>query len=218
MRLCSAPGTARPDPMTADNQPYVKPLRFAYADPPYIGQAKRLYGKHHDYAGEVDHEALVAQLENYDGWALSVSMKSLHYVLGLCPPDVMVLAWVKPNAPPFGDGRMYAWEPVIMRGGRNPALPTRTALVALIRTLNCGPDHIIGAKPPEFCRWLFACAGLVADDDFTDLFPGSGAVGREWDRWRSQQVLSPWAVDSEGPTVLMSDGSTRRPLWGPGSD
>ena len=25
-------------------------MRFAYADPPYIGQAKKLYGKHRDYA------------------------------------------------------------------------------------------------------------------------------------------------------------------------
>ena len=29
-------------------------MRFAYSDPPYIGQAKKLYGKHRDYAGEFD--------------------------------------------------------------------------------------------------------------------------------------------------------------------
>jgi hypothetical protein len=28
-------------------------MRFAYADPPYPGQSKRLYGEHADYAGHV---------------------------------------------------------------------------------------------------------------------------------------------------------------------
>src|ERR1039458_4560456 len=102
-------------------------MKFAYADPPYPGQSKRLYGDHPDYAGEVDHAELVERLErDYDGWALSTSMKALREVLFLCPDDVMVLAWVKPNAPPFGDGRMYCWEPLIMKGGRNPSIPTKT--------------------------------------------------------------------------------------------
>lgn len=46
-------------------------MKFAYADPPYIGQAKRLYGDHPDFAGEVDHAALIVDLLRYDGWALS---------------------------------------------------------------------------------------------------------------------------------------------------
>jgi len=47
-------------------------VRFAYADPPYPGQSKKHYGDHPDYAGEVDHPALIAQLvaEYPDGWAL----------------------------------------------------------------------------------------------------------------------------------------------------
>lgn len=36
-------------------------MRVAYADPPYPGCA-HLYRDHPDYAGEVDHEALVASL------------------------------------------------------------------------------------------------------------------------------------------------------------
>jgi hypothetical protein len=54
-------------------------VKFAYADPPYVGQAKRLYGKHRDYGGEVDHRALIQRLvDDYpDGWALSLSCKSL---------------------------------------------------------------------------------------------------------------------------------------------
>ena len=33
-------------------------LRFAYADPPYVGQSKRHYRTHADYAGEVDHHVI----------------------------------------------------------------------------------------------------------------------------------------------------------------
>jgi len=37
-------------------------LSMAYADPPYPGQAKRHYGDHPDYAGEVDLGALIERL------------------------------------------------------------------------------------------------------------------------------------------------------------
>src|ERR1035437_4912607 len=101
-------------------------MRFAYADPPYVGQAKRHYGDHADYAGEVDHAALIEQMEReYHGWALSLSVKSLPVIMRLCPPDVLTLAWVKPSQPPKGDKRMYSWEKVILRGCRNPEIPTR---------------------------------------------------------------------------------------------
>ena len=34
-------------------------MRFAYADTPYVGQASRHYKQQSDYAGEVDHAALM---------------------------------------------------------------------------------------------------------------------------------------------------------------
>jgi hypothetical protein len=70
-------------------------VRFAYADPPYIGQAKRHYGDHPDYAGEVDHAELIGRLraEFPDGWALSTSSTALREVWNLCP-DARVAAWV----------------------------------------------------------------------------------------------------------------------------
>lgn len=49
--------------------------------------------------------------------------------------------------------------------------------------------HVIGEKPEAFALWLFQCAGLTAEDDFTDLFPGSGAVGRAWDSFAGQGAL-----------------------------
>lgn len=41
-------------------------MRFAYADPPYPGQAAKHYRDHPDYAGEVDHAAPIASLGDYD--------------------------------------------------------------------------------------------------------------------------------------------------------
>ncbi|MGH8572084.1 MAG: hypothetical protein ACREX8_05855 [Gammaproteobacteria bacterium] len=63
-------------------------LTFAYADPPYPGTAKKYYGAEADYAGEVDHAALIASLTaaDYAGWALSTSSKALRDILPLCPP------------------------------------------------------------------------------------------------------------------------------------
>lgn len=63
-------------------------LRVAYLDPPYIGQAKKRYKDHPDYAGEVDHKELIDRVveEFPDGWALSASSPSLRQVLPLCPP------------------------------------------------------------------------------------------------------------------------------------
>lgn len=58
-------------------------MRFGYADPPYPGQSLKHYGDHPDYAGEVDHRALVDQLRGYDGWLLHTSANTLQYVLRL---------------------------------------------------------------------------------------------------------------------------------------
>jgi len=105
-------------------------MKFAYADPPYIGQAKRHYQKHKDYAGEVDHAELIDRLESeFDGWALSASMKSLPTVMKLCPNDVLTLSWIKPIAPPMGDKRHYSWEPVIFRTLRRPKTYQKSHLV-----------------------------------------------------------------------------------------
>ena len=160
-------------------------MRFAYADPPYLGQSKRHYGKHADYAGEVDHRELADRLgREFDGWALSLSVKSLPAVLRLCPEDVTVLAWFKPIAPPLGDHRRYNWEPVIMKPLRCYApgyVPLATFASPPQFTFREKPaTHVIGEKPEAFCHWVFAAAGLTKDDELADLFPGSGAVTRAW--------------------------------------
>lgn len=160
-------------------------MKACYADPPYPGQARKHYS-HDPRCAEVNHRVLIGTLcESFDCWALSTSSSALKSILELCPEDVRVGAWVKPfcsfkpNVNPA-----YAWEPVILWHGaaRGRDVPTVRDWVAANITLRKG---LAGAKPPEFCYWLFGFMGLQPDDEFVDLFPGTGAVGRAWERWRN---------------------------------
>jgi hypothetical protein len=160
------------------------PLRLAYADPPYPGKA-RIYRDHPDYAGEVDHAALIRRLSTYDGWALSTSAAALPAVLGLCPPGVRVAAWHRGNALPPAGSPLNAWEPVIYDGGR-PADPSFLqerrvdSLVHGVSPLTTLPGRVTGTKPAAFCRWIFTLLGAGPGDTLDDLFPGSGTVARAW--------------------------------------
>lgn len=156
-------------------------LRFAYADPPYSGQARRHYGAD---AREVNHALLIQHLGTFDGWALSLSSPSLKTILPLCPDDVRVMAWVKPfcSFKP-GVNPAYAWEPVIVKVGRKLGrdIATLRDYVSANITLKKG---LCGAKPEDFCMWLFEVMGMKPEDDFTDMFPGSGAVCAAHSKWR----------------------------------
>jgi hypothetical protein len=97
-------------------------VRFAYADPPYLG-CGALYAKHHPEALVWDdpetHRKLIDRLANEwpDGWAMSLTSTSLRVILPMCPENCRVLAWCKPFVA-FKDKTLaYAWEPVIFRGG-----------------------------------------------------------------------------------------------------
>ena len=90
-------------------------MKFAYADPPYIGQASRHYN-----CPEVDHEKLIQRLidEFTDGWALSLSAPSLARILPLCPDGYRVGVWVKTFCAFKRTVRpAYGWEPVLFWGG-----------------------------------------------------------------------------------------------------
>ena len=171
-------------------------MRFAYADPPYIGQARKHYAADPQCA-EVDHRELIERLsvEYPDGWALSASSPSLQQILSYCPSDVRVMAWVKPFAsfkPNVNPA--YAWEPVIVRGGRKRGrgVPTVRDWVSANITLRRG---LSGAKPETFSFWLFEVLGMTAGDEFHDLFPGSGAVSQAWERWRRGGMFLPEGVE-----------------------
>src|SRR5262249_22180483 len=61
-----------------------RPLRLAYADPPYPGKAW-LYRDHPDYGGEVDPAQLIPRLSTYDGRAPSPPAAPLPPPPPLCP-------------------------------------------------------------------------------------------------------------------------------------
>jgi hypothetical protein len=155
-------------------------MRFAIADPPYLGQGK-LYRDHPD-AADCDelswHVDLVARLHiDYpDGWALCCSSPSLRDILPLCGEGARVGAWVKPfcafkpNVNPA-----FAWEPVIWRGGRKRERLEDTVRDWLAEgiTLRRG---LTGAKPHAFGRWLMDLLNVQPGDQVDDLFPGTGAI------------------------------------------
>lgn len=188
-----------------------RPLRLAYADPPYPGMARRYYGDHPDFAGEVDHARLVEQLVDGfpDGWALSTSAAALRDVLTLCPPGVRVAAWVRGERPTSAYRPLNAWEPVIYWGGRPYLSPVDERRIDVLtyhsRARTTDPRRVIGAKPASFCWWLFDLLGAKPGDEFVDLFPGSGGVARAW-----AHASSPGGLDASAP-VPYTDGMQTHP-------
>ncbi len=159
--------------------------RIGYADPPYPGCA-HYYKDHPDFAGEVDHAALLLELESrFDGWILHSSSVAMPLVVPLLPAGVRIMSWVKPfaafkrNVPVA-----YAWEPVFVKAARKPVVSKRLTLrdwISCSITLKRG---LTGAKPEAVCHWAFEVVGAIPGDTLTDLFPGTGAVTRAWDSWR----------------------------------
>lgn len=156
-------------------------MRFAYADPPYPGQAHRYPEKQ-----EVDHAALIAELEHEfpDGWALSTSASALRDILPLCPAKTRVGAWVKTWQPAMWARPPYGWEPVLWRGGRY--LRDAFAVRDWHSTAPTGQQRILGQKPETFCFWVFQLLGARPGDELVDVFPGTGAVGRAWQKYIGQ--------------------------------
>ena len=164
-------------------------MKFAYADPPYVGQAKRHY-----QSDEVDHVELITKLidEYPDGWALSCSSPSLGYLHGILEGmglsgfkgDYRTMAWVKP----FGIFKpnvnpAYVWEPVIVKGGRKRTRQQLTVRdwVSVNITLKKG---LSGVKPDAFSIWVFEVLNMQIGDEFHDLYLGSGAVTKAWDQFK----------------------------------
>jgi hypothetical protein len=170
-------------------------MKFAYADPPYLGQGKKHYAKNHPDAGIWDtleaHKNLIQRLvvDFPDGWALSASSPSLWTLLPMCPQEVRVAAWVKPFAsfkPNVNPA--YTWEPVLFMGGRkgDRTRPTVRDFHSANITLKKG---LTGVKPDSFCFWIFDLLGCEPEDEFHDLFPGSGAVTKAWHAFQETEEV-----------------------------
>lgn len=167
-------------------------MRFAYADPPYLGMGGKMYDRP-EWDDIASHAALVERLaaEFPDGWAMSASSPSLKKILPLCPDDCRVAAWVKPFAAFRPNVKpAYAWEPVIFRGGRARTRKDETwhdwhsENITMRRGFQ-------GAKPPGFAQWIVRLLNAQVDkgDTITDLFHGSGAMLGVW-RVDPKQILA----------------------------
>jgi hypothetical protein len=171
-------------------------MKFAYADPPYLGCCALYLHDHGDdgrcWNDPLTHAALLARLveEFSDGWALSASSPSLRTLLPLCPTDIRVAAWVKPFvAFKRGVRPCYAWEPVLFWRGRNPPTfhhspPPRGGkqvtpkdYVAESITLQKG---LTGTKPKKVLTWVLDLLNAQEGDEVVDLFPGLGLMGEVW--------------------------------------
>ena len=173
-------------------------MKFAFADPPYLGCGK-LYAKHHPDALVWDkvetHYALIDRLfdEYPDGWVLSCHEPSYHILRTYIEstgrqcrggPWVKPFAIFKPNVNPS-----YSWEPVIWTGGRKFTRADATVknFVSANITLKRG---LTGAKPRDFCRWVISLLNAQPGDQFDDLFPGTGAFTAAWNDVSAAPVVS----------------------------
>lgn len=160
--------------------------RVAIADPPYPGCA-HLYRAHPDYAGEVDHRALLLELDaKYEGWLLHTSSVALPEIASRIPKGARIMAWVKPFAAFKANVPVaYAWEPVIVKAVRKPVVSGRMVLRDWVSEPITMQRGLAGAKPERVCHWAFEVLGLEPTDELIDLFPGTGAVIQAWESWRA---------------------------------
>ena len=128
-----------------------RPLRLAYADPPYPGLSARYYADHEDFAGEVDHAELIRRLSiDFDGWALSTSARAL------C------------TAASFGSAAAAA-AAIAAKLSAASATPASRAMSASQRTagasvgVSAGPSTSLRAPREEQIWWTSGARGLPVD-------------------------------------------------------
>jgi hypothetical protein len=97
--------------------------------------------------------------------------------------EVRVAAWLRGAVRPARSAwPLQAWEPVVYSGGRREpsSSPASDAFAYHARPRLTEPERVVGVKPARFAFWLFDLLGARPGDDFADLFPGSGGIGRAW--------------------------------------
>jgi hypothetical protein len=166
---------------------------LAYADPPYI--ASRSMAKQHysddPMASDVDHKSLIKQLQSYDGWALSMAanLKSMREIVPMLPENARIASWCKPFASfKPGINPAYTWEAVAYQSARPNRRDIATVKDHLVENITL-QKGLVGAKPRNFCWWLFDLLGAEQDDTLHDLYPGTGVVSECWYEFNSQGSL-----------------------------
>lgn len=167
--------------------------KIGYADPPYIGCAY-LYKDQPEYAGEIDHVALVDRLQSeFDGWVLhaAATAKSIAVLAPLVEKaGARWMSWVKGfaafrrNVPVA-----YAWEPVIIKPARIPVVSKRLVMRDWVQANITMKRGLTGAKPEAVCHWAFEMVAARPEDELSDLYPGTGAVTEAWRTWQLKFAL-----------------------------
>jgi len=166
-------------------------MRFAYADPPYLGMCAAYRHEHGEggcWNDPETHRKLIERLETYDGWALSMHLPSLRTILPMLPENARLMAWCKTFGTMFpGVHPQYAWEPVAIRLSDRKRLKGEISARDWVATFPV--LGFFGAKPPTFTAWVLDCLNVQDGDTFDDLFYGSGAVSEAYESWRNQRRL-----------------------------
>jgi hypothetical protein len=165
-------------------------LKFAYADPPYLGMGKKMYGKLHNEAAVWDkvenQQNLVRKLiaEYPDGWAMSCNPKDLQFLL--IEPNIRVCAWTKTFHQIRKTTNQYAWEAVLLYGGRvdGARKPMVRDWISGVIAMRKG---LQGAKPDYFNDWILDLLNYRGGEDtLDDLFPGTNGMAEAVQRANSR--------------------------------
>jgi hypothetical protein len=161
-------------------------MKFAYADPPYLGMGKKMYGKLHSEAAVWDkvenQQNLVKKLiaEYPDGWAMSCNPKDLQFLL--IDPNIRVCSWTKTFHQIRKTTVQYAWEAVLLYGGRvdGARKPMVRDWISGVISMRKG---LQGAKPDYFNDWILDLLNYRGGEDtLDDLFPGTNGMAEAIDR------------------------------------
>lgn len=134
------------------------------------------------------HKAMVDRLvSEYEGWVIAMVPDSLRHYLQWVPERTRIAVWHNPNVMPTGSHPRRRWEPVLVyvpTGRRHVSAaptPVGDVLTAGHQQPGVKPhQRFAGRKPAAWTRWVLDMLGYDPDTDTVDdLFPGSGAVGRE---------------------------------------
>jgi len=182
-----------------------RPLRLAVADPPYPGLSRRYYGSHPDFAGEVDHIALLLRLSAYDGWVLCTSSDALPGLLALCVAQdlrVRIAVWVRGVRSNKATAPLHGWEAVVYVPARSvvSSEPGCDVLIYPARARLSDPNRVTGAKPAPYIAWIFQLLGARPGDQLDDLYPGSGGFLRAWAIYNERSLTPGGDTSPEGET------------------